>query len=160
MARATLIAAAEDRLVAHPVEEVYAVLADVRAYPRWWPVEVGVSVRRAAPGLVGSELAVEPRGGREFTLRVIAAEAPTRVALAYEGTWLEGEGQWILRRRRRGALVRYEMHVRSDRWLVALAAKAVDLPTLHSRQMLGMLAALEAEAERRRPPRPTARARP
>jgi uncharacterized protein YndB with AHSA1/START domain len=149
MARSTLISAAEERLLAQPVDAAYAVLADLRAYPRWWPEEVGVSVRRTAPGLVGSEIALDPRGGRAFALRVVEAEAPTRIALAYEGTWLEGEGQWTVRRKGSGALVRYEMEVRSDRWLVALAAKTLDLPALYSRQMHEVLEALEAEARRR-----------
>lgn len=154
MARATLIAGAEERLVTHPVEAVFTVLADVKAYPRWWPDDVGVSVRLAAAGLVGSELAVDPRGGRPFTLRIVAADAPKRIGLAYEGNWLEGEGQWTLRKRSTGALVRYEMHVRSDRWLAALAAKALDLPALHSRQMHEVLEALETEVGRRAGSRP------
>jgi len=159
MARATLISAAEERLLAHPVDAAWTVLADVHAYPRWWPEDVGVRVRRAAPGLVGSELALDPRGGRAFALRVVEAEAPRRIGLAYEGDWLEGEGQWTLRRKGGGALVRYEMHVRSDRWLVALASKALDLPALHSRQMHQVLEALEAEARRRAPARPAVKAR-
>ena len=159
MARATLISAAEERLLAHPVDAAWTVLADVPAYPRWWPEDVGVRVLRAAPGLVGSELTLDPRRGRAFALRVVDAEAPKRIGLAYEGDWLEGEGQWILRRRGSGVLVRYEMHVRSDRWLVALASKAVDLPALHSRQMHEVLEGLEAEAQRRASPRPAVKAR-
>jgi uncharacterized protein YndB with AHSA1/START domain len=149
MTRATLISAGEERLLAHPVDSAWTVLADVPAYPRWWPEEVQIRVRRAAPGLVGSELSLAPRGGRPFALRIVDAEAPRRIALTYEGTWLEGEGQWTLRRKGAGALIRYEMHVRSDRWLVALASKTLDLPALHSRQMHEVLEALEGEARRR-----------
>lgn len=159
MARATLISAAEARLVARPVEAVWAALADVEAYPRWWPEDLGVTVLRAASGVVGSRVALDPRAGRPFTLRVVQAESPKRLALAYEGHWLEGEGQWTLRRKRTGALVRYEMHVRSDRWLVALASKALDLPALHSRQMHDVLEALEVEAGHRASARPALRAR-
>ncbi len=56
-------------------------------------------------------------------------------------------------------LVRYEMHVRSDRWLVALASKALDLPALHSRQMHEVLEALEVEAGRRTAATPALKAR-
>ncbi len=159
MARATLISAAEERLVARPVEAVWAALADVEAYPRWWPEEVGITVLRAASGLVGSRLAVDPRVGRPFTMRVVQADPPKRLGLTYEGHWLEGEGEWTLRRKSTGALVRYEMHVRSDRWVVALASKALDLPALHSRQMREVLGALEVEAGRRTSARAAVRAR-
>ncbi len=159
MARATLISAAEERLVARPVEAIWAALADVDAWPRWWPEDLGVSVLRAASGFVGSRVALDPRAGRPFTLRVVRAESPTRLALAYEGDWLEGEGEWALRRKRTGALVRYEMHVRSDRWLVALASRALDLPALHSRQMHEVLEALEVEAGRRTAATPALKAR-
>lgn len=159
MARATLISAAEERLVARPVDAVWAALADVEAYPRWWPGDLGITVPRAASGLVGSRLALDPRVGRPFTMRVVLADPPKRLGLAYEGQWLEGEGEWTLRRKSSGALVRYEMHVRSDRWLVALASRALDLPALHSRQMHEVLEALELEAGRRTSARPAVRAR-
>lgn len=150
MARTTLMEADDERLLPHPVEDVYGVLADVGTYPRWWPQDLGVAVRRSAAGLVGSELAIEPSGGRPFRLRVVDARRPTRIALAYEASWLEGEGEWTLRRRRTGALVRYRVHVRSDRWLAVLAGKALDLPAMHTRQMRDVLGALEAEAALRR----------
>jgi uncharacterized protein YndB with AHSA1/START domain len=159
MARATLISAAEERLVARPVEAVWAALADVEAYPRWWPEDLGITVLSAATGLVGSRLALDPRVGRPFTMRVVQAEPPKRLALAYEGQWLEGEGEWSLRRKSTGALVRYAMHVRSDRWLVALASRTLDLPALHSRQMHEVLAALEVEAGRRTSPRQAVKGR-
>lgn len=120
MARTTLMEAAEARLLPHPVEDAYGLLA------------------------------VEPSGGRPFRLRVVGASWPTRIALAYEASWLEGEGEWTLRRRHTGALVGYRAHVRSDRWLAALAGRALDLSTMHARQVREVLGALESEAARRR----------
>ncbi len=149
MPRSTLIETTDERLVPHPAEALYVALADVRAYPRWWPRELGVSVPRAEAGVVGSEIAVDPGGGRPFTLRIVEARAPRRIAFVCEADWLEGEGEWSLRKRGAGALVRYAVHRRADRWLAALAGRMLDLAGVHSRQMHAVLEALEAEAGRR-----------
>lgn len=149
MARATLIEAEDEELIPHPSDAVFAVLADVPAYPRWWPEDVGVELRRAGRPVVGAELELDPTAGRRFALRFTGVEEPRRLEVAYVASWLEGEGAWTLRRKGRGTLVRYEMQVRADRWIAALAGRLVDLQAIHARQMRLVLEGLGAETARR-----------
>lgn len=150
MARTTLIEAGHEHLIPHPSDAVFAVLADVSAYPRWWPEDVRVEVLRAGRPVVGAELELDPTAGRRFALRITGVKEPSSLEVVYEASWLEGEGAWTLRKRGRGTLVRYEMHVRADRWVAALAGRLVDLQAIHARQMRRVLQRLGAETARRR----------
>lgn len=149
MARAARIETADERLVPYPVEAVFATLADVRGWPRWWPAHLRVAVHPAGNGPDGSLVALDPRGGRPFGVRLVEVTPPSRIRVSYEASWLEGDGRWLLRRRGAGTLARYEAQVRSSGWLAGLAVRALDLPAIHSRQARDVLGALEREVGRR-----------
>ncbi|HJS48243.1 MAG TPA: SRPBCC family protein [Gemmatimonadales bacterium] len=158
MARATRIETADERVVPYPVEAVFATLADVRAWPRWWPAHLRVKVYPTENGAAGSLVALDPSGGRPFGVRLVEVIPPSRIRVAYEASWLEGDGSWLLRKRETGTVARYEAEVRSNGWLAALAGRALDLPAIHSQQARDVLGALEREVGRRTASRPRQKA--
>ena len=145
----TPIQASDDRVLPFPPEEIWAVLADVAASPRWWPASLGLTVRGASLGLVGSEFEICPRGGRPFRCRVEAIESPRRMRMHYPGPFIVGTGEWRLEAVTGGTRVVYALDVQAHGWLVALVGEFLPLGKIHSKSMQEVLANLEAEVSRR-----------
>jgi ribosome-associated toxin RatA of RatAB toxin-antitoxin module len=111
------------------------VLADVAAYPSWWPRHLGLRVLHREAGLVGSEVEQRPFGGRPFRCRVEAVEEPSRIRTQYHGGFIEGRGEWRLEPVGAGTRVRYELDVHAEGRVVAWLGRILPLGRLHSRQM-------------------------
>jgi uncharacterized protein YndB with AHSA1/START domain len=130
-----------------PPEKIWKVLAGVADYPRWWPAEFRVRVIAATPDLIGSELEVRPTRGLGFRCRVEDVDAPRRMRMAYSGGSLEGHGEWRLERLETGTRLVYDLDVQARGWLVALLDRIISLPRVHSKQMQGILHAIETFAD-------------
>ncbi len=130
-------------------EPIWAVLADLPASPRWWPASVQLAVVRAAPGLVGSELEIVPRGGRPFRCEVELIEPPRRMRMRYGRGFVTGQGEWRLEPAGAGTRVVYDLDVQAHGWLVAVLGRLMPLGRIHSRSMQEVLANLQVEVERR-----------
>lgn len=143
------IQAVDERLLPFAPEQIWPVLADVTASPRWWPASIRLTVLHASPGLIGSELEVCPRGGRPFRCRVEAIEPPRRMQMRYGDGFVTGTGEWRLEAVAGGTRVAYALDVQAHGWLVALLGKLLPLGKIHSKSMQEVLANLEAEVRRR-----------
>ena len=96
MGTVTPIKAIDEVIVPFPPTEVWRVLADIAAYPSWWPRHLGLRVLHHEPGLVGSEVEERPFGGRPFRCRVEAVEEPFSIRTRYYGGFIEGRGEFRL----------------------------------------------------------------
>lgn len=139
----TPIQATDELVVPFAPIQVWRVLADVAAYPGWWPQALRLRVLRCDADLVGSEVELRPFGGRPFRCRVDAVEEPRRLRMQYRGDFIEGRGEWSLEPSASGTRVRYELDVRAHGWLVAGVSRLLPLARIHSRQMEEVLRQLE-----------------
>lgn len=146
----TAIIARDQATIPATPDQVWAVLADVRGYPGWWPQDLGLRVLSQEPGLVGSEVEIRPRGGRPFKCRVTAADPPRRMEMEYFGGFVEGRGTWEIARDAGGARVTYTLEARARGWLVAMMARFMDLGAVHSRQMSGVFEGLRLKSIRQK----------
>jgi uncharacterized protein YndB with AHSA1/START domain len=112
-------------LIPAPREAVWDVLADVEAWPDWWPAVV--SARELDPGdaqRVGSRYRVRWRApvgyAVEFDFTVQDVDAPRRMAGRASGD-LDGTGVWRLFEEGGTTATTYEWQVRATRpWMRAL----------------------------------------
>ena len=143
MGTVTPIRATDEAIVPFPPAGVWRVLADVAAYPNWWPRCLGLRVLRREAGLVGSEVEQRPFGGRPFRCRVEAVEEPFRIRTQYHGGFIEGRGEWRLEPVGPGTRVCYELDVRAEGHVVACLGRIVPLGRIHSRLMRNVFRQLE-----------------
>lgn len=144
----TAITARDQATIPATPARVWAVLADVRGYPGWWPQDLGLRVLSFAPDILGSEVEIRPRGGCPFKCRIIAADPPRRMEMRYFGGFVEGTGVWEIAPDGDGARVTYTLDARAHGWLVAVLARFMDLGKAHSRQMHGVFEGLRLKAIR------------
>ncbi len=97
MSVVTRIRTSHEVTVPHTPDEVWRVLADVAAYPKWWPAMQGVTVLRHQGTLLGSEFEVRPFFGRAFCIRFEELEGHQSMRLRFFGGSLEGPGGFHLR---------------------------------------------------------------
>jgi uncharacterized protein YndB with AHSA1/START domain len=135
----TPIQAIDEVTVPFSPAEVWRALADIAAYPAWWPHSLRLRVLRCEPGLVGSEIELRPFGGRPFRCRIDSVEQPLSIRTQYYDGLVSGRGEWRLEPTASGTRVRYELDVRADGWLVAALNRMLPLARVHSRQMQGVL---------------------
>ena len=144
----TPIRATDELVVPFSVAEVWRVLADIAAYPGWWPPSLRLRVLQSKPGILGSELELRPFGGRPFRCRVDAVEESRSIRTHYYGGFVNGRGEWRLEPSGSGTRVRYELDVQADGWLVAGLNLVLPLARIHSRQMKGVLRQLALKLKR------------
>ena len=141
------IQATDEALVPFPPRDVWRVLADVAAYPTWWPRVLGLRVLHREPGLVGSAVELRPFGGEPFRCRVEAIEEPRRMSTRYCDGFITGRGEWHLEPSGSGTRVRYELDVRAEGRVVAWLSRVLPLGRLHSILMRRVLRQLAREIE-------------
>ncbi len=135
----TPIHATVEIIIRLPAADVWPVVADFGGYSRWWPKSVRVRALSSDAPLLGSEVEIQPRGGRPFRCRVDAVDEPKRIRMRYFGGFIEGFGEWRLEPLGPDTRVIYQLEVNAYGWLVALLGKVFDLAQLHSRSMQTIL---------------------
>jgi uncharacterized protein YndB with AHSA1/START domain len=143
MGTVTPIKAIDEAIVPFPPTEVWRVLADIAAYPDWWPRHLGLRVVHRERGLVGSEVEQRPFGGRPLRCRVEAVEEPFSIRTRYHGGFIEGRGEFRLESVGSGTRVRYELDVHAEGRAVACLGRILPLGRIHSRLMLSVFRQLE-----------------
>lgn len=139
MSSTTAIEATDALDIPHPPEVVWRVVADVAAYPDWWPSALRLQVLHAEPEVVGTEVEIHPVGGQSFRVRVLSVDPPAAMRLEYYGGFLTGHGLWRLEAAPGGTRVHYDLDARADGWVVAMLARLMPLPRLHSELMQSVL---------------------
>lgn len=145
----TPIRAVDERVLPFAPDQIWPVLADVAASPRWWPDSIRLTVLRVSPEVAGSEFEVCPRGGRAFRCRVEAIEPPRRMQMHYGDGFVTGSGEWRLEAVAGGTRVAYALDVQAQGWLVTLLGRLLPLGKIHSKTMRQVLESLERETGRR-----------
>ena len=143
------IKARDERIIPFSPEQIWAVLADIPASPRWWPPSVKLTVLSLSPGIVGSEMQIHPRGGRPFRCRIEAITPPQRMLMRYGNGFVTGTGEWRLEAEGGGSRVTYDIDVIATGWMAWLLGKLLPLGRIHSREMAKILEALEQETRSR-----------
>ncbi|MEO8360053.1 MAG: nuclear transport factor 2 family protein [Vicinamibacteria bacterium] len=142
MSVVTRIRTSEELAVPFTPEEVWSVLADVVAYPGWWPSKLEVKVLIEQAGLLGSEFEVRPWMGRMFRCRFEELDEPYGMRIRFFGGSLEGPGGFLLSPTGDGTQIRYEIDVFARGLDVALLNRILPLEKMHSLQMRSLLRSL------------------
>jgi uncharacterized protein YndB with AHSA1/START domain len=101
-------------------EEVWAVLADARELPRWWPSVYLEATRPEAGDAagVGQVTALWTKGFLPYTLRwrfrVSEADPPHRLAIDAVGDFV-GRGVWTLEAAAQGTNVTFDWRIRAEK---------------------------------------------
>lgn len=109
-----------------PLEEMYAAIHDSLRWPEWWPGAEKVE-QIAAGDAAGINSVRRYAWQGQLPYRVVFEVCTTRIEklVAIEGTArgdLEGIGRWHFSHEAGVSVVRYEWHVRSNRWWMNLTA--------------------------------------
>ncbi len=149
MSVVTRIITSADVSVPSSRRDVWAVLADVGAYPEWWPMSLRVRVLNECEEFEGSEIEVRPVMGRTFRIRIEEIEGSRAIRLRFFGGSLEGPGGFhLMREKGGGTRVRYEMDVFTRGLAVALLSQIAPLHWIHAFRMRSVLWALAARLRR------------
>lgn len=135
----TPIHATDEITILHPASEVWAVLADFRGYPHWWPKSLGLRVFSDGDTPLGTEVEIRPNGGRPFRCRVEEIIEPECILMRYFGGFIDGIGEWRLEPLGEKTRVIYTLEARAHGWLVVLLGKMFNLGQIHSRSMQAVL---------------------
>ncbi len=131
----TPIKASEQIVIRVPAEDAWKLISDVGAYRYWWPRSLGIRVLEQGDGLIGTTVEIRPRKGRSFSCRVIAAEPPHRIELAYFGGFIEGRGEWTIAEVEGGTRIGYSLDAQAHGWLAGIIGRFKDLGEIHAEQM-------------------------
>ena len=132
------------RTLPHPASVVWPVIADLAAYPAWWPSSAKVRVLQVVPGLLGSRLEIRPYGGQPFVCTVDGVDAPRSLRMAYSGIYV-GRGAWTLDEEAQGQTrVGYGIDLRIESRFIRLLARLLPVTALHDRLTDAILDALAA----------------
>jgi ribosome-associated toxin RatA of RatAB toxin-antitoxin module len=130
------------RTLPFPASAVWPVIADVAAYPAWWPSSAKVRVLQVMPGLLGSRLEIRPYGGQPFVCTVDGVDAPRSLRTAYSGIY-SGSGTWTLDEDSSGQTrVGYGIDLRIESRFIRLLARILPVTALHDRLTDAILEAL------------------
>jgi uncharacterized protein YndB with AHSA1/START domain len=138
-------------------EEVFSILEDATALPRWWP-SVYLEVTEVDPGGadgVGRVTSFFTKGWLPYTLRwsarLIAATRPTRIEIEAFGD-LEGRGVWELTTSGSTCVITYRWTVRAEKALLRTMSFALKplFAANHEWAMARGLESLKLELLRRR----------
>ena len=142
MSVVTRIRTSQELAVPFTPEEVWGVLADVAAYPDWWPAKLGVEILHHTGELLGTEFEVRPVMGRLFRIRVEEIEGTRSMRLRFFGGSLEGPGGFHLHALEGATQVRYEMDVFTRGLDVAVMSVVLPLESIHRSRMRSVLNSL------------------
>ncbi len=139
MSLVTRIRRSEELTVPFAPEEVWSVLVDVVAYPRWWPATRGLRILNSPPGPLGTEFEVRPLMGRAFRCRLEELEQPSSLRIRFFGGAIEGPGGFQLEPADNSTEVRYEIDVFARGLNVALLSRVVPLDRVYGLRMRRVL---------------------
>ena len=117
-------------------------LADVIAYPEWWPAKLRVEILHHPGELLGAEFEVRPVMGRMFRIRFEELEGMRSMRLRFFGGSLEGPGGFHLQALDGATQVRYEMDVFARGLDVAVLSQVLPLERIHQSRMRSVLRSL------------------
>lgn len=117
-------------------------LADVIAYPEWWPAKLRVEILHHPGELLGAEFEVRPMMGRMFRIRFEELEGMRSMRLRFFGGSLEGPGGFHLQAMDGATQVRYEMDVFARGLDVAVLSQVLPLERIHQARMRSVLRSL------------------
>jgi ketosteroid isomerase-like protein len=152
----TRITTCEEITLPFASDEVWSVLTEIGAYPRWWPTRLGVRILNDPPGLLGAEFEVRPWLGRTHCVRIEELEGTHTIRLRFFGGAFEGPGGFHLHRGRGVTKVRYEIDVFTRGLDIAAISHLLPMEWLHKFRMRTVLWSLKRRLTRWRRAAPAA----
>lgn len=114
------------------VENVWNVLIDIPNYHRWWPRSVNLKVSNFNKEIVNTQFEARPLGGKSFSCRVVSIVPKKEIKLNYFEGIYRGEGVWSIDRIESLILVSYKVDLEIVDKSIALLARVIPIPKLHS----------------------------
>ncbi|MGA9046696.1 SRPBCC family protein [Sulfuricurvum sp.] len=140
---------ADDRvMISYSAQSVWAVIADIKQYPQWWPKSLNLKLLSEGDS-AGVTLRIKPSGGQEFFCRVESSNGASRMLIRYFGGFITGTGEWNIEPLSHGCTVSYTLDVEADGLLIGLIGMFVNLGRIHSQMMESVFHGLEQELEKR-----------
>jgi ribosome-associated toxin RatA of RatAB toxin-antitoxin module len=124
------------------VAVVFAAVLDCESYPRWWPAQLRVQILRVTPDRVGSQIEIQPRGGR-FVCEIARVAPDREIEIEYVEGVHRGAGRWTFEKLSDSTRACYEIDLEPQGWLPRLLSNWMDFSELHSRSMAKVFDGLE-----------------
>ncbi len=140
---------AEDKSeLSFSAEKVFAALADIALYKKWWPKFVKFSAIQKQEEGCGDVFRINPFWGPGFNWVIKEKEVNRKIVLEYFGGIYSGAGVWSIESTPRGVIVKYTIDVRSGSILIRAASKIISVKRLHSYTMRKVFKGLEEYIKR------------
>jgi ribosome-associated toxin RatA of RatAB toxin-antitoxin module len=116
------------------VAVLVAAVLDCERYHRWWPAQLRVQILRVTPDRVGSQIEIQPRGGR-FVCEIARVAPDREIEIEYVEGVHRGKGRWTFERLGDGTRACYQIDLAPQGWLPRLLSNWMDVGDMHSRSM-------------------------
>lgn len=122
------------RTLAFPPAQVFAAVADLENYPRWWPAELKVRLLTLTSEGIGSRLEVHPHHSL-LVCEVTRIVANTEIQIQYVEGVQRGTGVWTVEPNDEGTRLGYRVDLEPQGWFPRLLSHFVDFTAMHSSLM-------------------------
>lgn len=120
-------------------EMIYAVLADIPGYKKWWPWGVRVKVLKRTSEGIGSKIEVWASGGW-FRCETTSLKPNERVDMTYYTGVVQGESYWSIEARDNGRTrVYYTIDLEPKGLLFRMLSEIINISAIHSWQFKRVL---------------------
>ena len=130
------------RTLAFAPAQVFAAVADLANYPRWWPAELKVRVRKVTRDIIGSRLEAHPHRSL-LVCEVTGIVANSEIDIRYVEGVQRGTGVWSFTPNGEGTRLCYRVDLEPQGWFPRLLSHFVDFTAMHSRLMEKVFDGLE-----------------
>ena len=115
-------------------KDVWAVISDIKSYPKWWPSSLKIKVVKSNENLIGSHIEIRPYGGIPFYCEFTEKFQNTKLVMKYTGIY-SGFGEWRLTEINNQTEVVYEINLEITNKFINALSKLLSLEKIHHNLM-------------------------
>ena len=130
------------RTLAFPPAQVFAAVADLENYPRWWPAELKVRLLTVTPDGIGSRLEAHPHHSL-LVCEVTRIVPNNQIHIRYVEGVQRGTGVWTFEPSDVGTRLCYRVDLEPQGWFPRFLSNFRDFTAMHSRLMERVFDGLE-----------------